>query len=131
MRIVLLLISLFALALEVPACTGARVVQAAVEPYSVEASVTIKDGAGAEVTKGVWFNSRFIAIDFDTVHGQLVLRGPEVYDGPIVELRRFEAGTNTGRHVWEIVLPSRSGERTQLVPSSWEAARASMRHMPG
>lgn len=107
------------------------VVQSLTEPYSVEASVTVTDANGAAVTKGVWLNSRYVAIDLGASSAQFVLRGPRVYGGPIEELRRFSAATDGGgRKAWAIVLPSKSGEEARLVPSTWEAARASIPSMP-
>lgn len=127
MRIVVLL----SLLLLVTGCVAGPVVQAFTEPYSVEASVTVTDETGAAVTKGAWLNSRFVAIDLGASSAQFVLRGPRVYGGPIEELRRFSADTDGGgRKAWAIVLPSKSGEETRLVPSTWEAARVSIPAMP-
>lgn len=116
-----------------PACRStAGAAQKFAEPYSVEASVTIRDGAGAEVRKGVWANSRFVALDFDLITGQVVVYGPKVFGGPIEELIRFTAGTGEkGRRVWELVVPVSQGEPVKFVPSTWEAARASIPSMPG
>ena len=114
----------------VAACSSLGLVQKAVEPYSVEASVTVEDAAGNKVVKGVWANSRFIAVDLGQLEADFVIRGPMVYGGPIVELRRFSANSGVGRQVWEIILPMQKGEKTQLVASTWAAARASMAHMP-
>lgn len=106
--------------------------QKAVEPYSLEASVNVKDGSGAEVRKGVWANSRFIAIDFDLIEsGQIVLYGPMVYGGPIVELVRFQKTVESkGRRAWELVIPVSRDEPVKLVASKWETARASIPSMP-
>ena len=90
-------------------CSSLGIVQKAVEPYSVEASFTVTDDAGNLITKGVWANSRFIAVDLDKITVNFVIHGPMVYGGPIVELKRFSAGTATGRQVWDRAADAEGG----------------------
>ncbi len=117
----LLLVAVLCAAFALPGCRTAKiaadVAQAAFEPYSLEVSGPHVHG-----------NARFIAIEAGGA-GAIVVRGPEVYGGPIVVLKTFQFEATTERRVWAIQFSADRSKPVSLVPATWEQARVSMPHL--
>ncbi|WP_428265597.1 hypothetical protein [Haliangium sp.] len=106
-----------------------RTIQSAAEPYQVYIKGP-SDEVPARLSAATGLNLRFIAAAGD-VDFAIQVYAPVSADGTTSKIWEHRFHYETGHQSWEIVISADEGQEfIQIVPSTWEAARASLVHLP-